>query len=106
MSGAVVVLISKAGFHFDECYICPYRDDDEQQERTVKELTGSATMGCPVCFIHHHTVVQRVSDITADDKVFREHANPFGPFAVVTLGARIQSRELTFFIQPSRIQGE
>lgn len=103
MSRAIVVLAERVKFHrFDGCYTCPYRDE-QFQERTVKELAESATEGCPVCFVHHYTVIQGIADITPDDKVFRDHANPFAALTVETPNARIQWRNLTFFAQSSTI---
>lgn len=102
MSKAIVKLVEMTKFRFDERYTCPYRDD-QLQKRTIKELADSATEGCPVCFIHHYIVNQGIPDITLGDQVYREHTNPFADLAVETPDARIQWRDITFFIQASSI---
>jgi len=98
MSKAIVILIEEAVFRFDECYTCPYRDD-QFEKRTVKELAESAIKGCPVCFVHHYTVTQGLPDITSDDKVFGDHANPLAGLTVETPNLAIQWREIVYFVQ-------
>lgn len=102
MEKATIRLGEETGFHFDECYICPYHDDNESQERTVKALAESARKGCPACFVHHHTVLRSIPNITPDDKVFRDHADPFTSITVGTPNDHIQWRNTTYFILPPK----